>query len=143
VNDLNLKLYAHARAPYDLNNYGDKAYVYNNNEHIASFENVEVRDNFILINHFSVTGDCIGKSLGKPCLELFAQSVSSQKPEIEMIKFSLHRISGSRTYDKLEKITDAREELLEVIGAVNITRQKTNSDTIVVEGEWPKSAWPK
>lgn len=59
----------------------------------CTFEELVVGDKSIIVNHFAMRGDWIGKSNAESCLRAFAKMVSVQAPDIDTIQFKLHKFS--------------------------------------------------
>jgi hypothetical protein len=78
----------------------------------------------INIDHFAVAGKYAGGKLGKDCLELLARSVKLQCPDVKSIKFELYRKSGPPSQADLQKLADARQELLIKVGAINVAQKQ-------------------
>lgn len=95
------------------------------------------------IEHFALHSPFIGNNNGERCLRAFAKMLSNQCDTITSINFSLHRTTSSVKGDikKLEKVRDARLNLLNKIGSDNVNVEHPNKHCYDVKGVWNKSKW--
>ena len=130
-------------ANYFLTTRAADCYGYINGVPVCTFETMDVNGDFLHIEHFALRSNLIGRNLGEKCLRAFADLVRTQQPSIKCISFSLYR-STSKTKEcesRLLKLANARKNLLEKIGAVDISFKKPNQECYDVTGKWYKSQW--
>ena len=108
------------------------------NREIAYFETMNLNGSVLHVDHFALSLSQVGNRRADEVLRGFANLVSRQLPEVDVIAFDLFRCGSSSDIYKLAK---ARASLLERIGATDIRRFEPNNDRIVVSGKWEKISW--
>ena len=144
-NNTNTGIYfqSFGETPYHLSNGTPDCYGYLGGEHVCTFETLSIRGNSFHIEHFAVETDVIGNKVGEKSLRAFAKLISSQNPSLEYISFSLHRSTSAtkNSEQSLIKLAEARQALLEKIGAVEIEVSNPNSECYDVTARWYKDMW--
>mgnify|MGYP003150530414 FL=1 len=130
-------------APYQLNLHSEDCYGYLDQKHVCTFETMHIQRNSLHIEHFAIVTDVIGHKLGQQILRAFARLVDEQNPSLGYMSFSLHRSTSAtkRSQESLLKLAEARKQLLEEIGAVDIEINRPNSECYDVTAKWYKAMW--
>jgi hypothetical protein len=131
------------------NNYilqsGNDAYGKINGQQIGVFERIKVNGITLNVGHFAVTSYEVGLSEGKgeKCLREFAALVISQNPNIQNINFCIFSTISKVQNDPvlLQKVADARSNLLIKVGATNVSINSLSPTCIEVRGNWSKQHW--
>ncbi|MBP2572385.1 hypothetical protein J2767_003563 [Agrobacterium tumefaciens] len=126
--------------PYSLAGGTPDCYVKDGSERIATFETLSLRDNgnIFHIDHFALDSSRKKQRLGEVVLRGFARLVAQQLPDVNQITFELYRcLPGT----DLEKLASARSDLLERVGAHDVTKVRPNNHHICVTGKWARVRW--
>lgn len=131
---------AYDGTPYTLINSALDCYVKEGRHSIATFETMSFRNrgSVLHIDHFAVTTSMRGRGKGAAILRGFAQLVMEQRPCVDRITFDLGR---ARDGSYIEKLAEARSELLKAIGAHDIREGRPNSRRICVSVVWGRDRW--
>lgn len=126
--------------PYSLAGGTPDCYVKAGSEPIATFETLSLRDNgnVLHIDHFALNSSRTRNGLGEITLRGFARLVAEQLPEVDQITFELYR---SLPGTDLEKLAQARFDLLERVGAHDVAKVRPNNHCICVRGTWTRVSW--
>lgn len=118
--------------------HGSNAYGYLELQFVCAFESMNIHENMLVINHFSMLGGAIGKGLGAKCLKDFASMIRGQNTGIDQIYFELYKTSSTSDTNKL---SEARKSLFERVGVEDIAVKKLKSGCIETAGIWPIKNW--
>ncbi|MDO5631866.1 MAG: hypothetical protein Q4G22_08515 [Paracoccus sp. (in: a-proteobacteria)] len=131
----------HGSTPYRLTAAVPRdCHVYQGASYIATFETMEWRGDTLHIDHFAVDAAMKGQGKGEAVLRGFARLVAEQAPDITRITFDLYRHTEDRD---VEKLAQARRNLLDRIGATELNQRKTATGNICVSAVWDKQHWTR
>ncbi len=116
-----------------------------NGQDVCAVERLQINGGTLKIDHFAITSYEVGQSegQGEKCIREFAALIASQNSNINNIDFYLYSTTPKiqNTPSLLQKVADARENLLNKIGATNVHQNQISPMCIEVSGTWPKQRW--
>lgn len=133
-----LNLANSAGHPYSLLNYLESCSIKNGNVTVGYVQGLTTNGTTLNIDHFAVDPGTRNGIKADDMIRAFANLVKAELVNIDIIAFSLGRAGAG---NDIQKLANARQDLLQRIGAVNVLQTQVNAARIVVSADWHKVNW--